>query len=86
MAWAQTRGIARVEVRVDEGEWLEARLSPEVDADVWRQWVLPYDFTPGSHQLTVRATAADGEVQTEERAAPFPNGASGLQSIRVTAM
>jgi DMSO/TMAO reductase YedYZ molybdopterin-dependent catalytic subunit len=86
VAWAQTRGIARVEVRVDEGEWLEARLSPEVDADVWRQWVLPYDFTPGSHQLTVRATAADGEVQTEERAAPFPNGASGLQSIRVTAM
>jgi hypothetical protein len=85
VAWAQTRGIARVEVRVDEGEWQEAQLSPQVDADLWRQWVLPFDFAPGSYQLTVRATAADGEVQTDRRAAPFPDGASGLQSIRVIA-
>ncbi|PRY37754.1 DMSO/TMAO reductase YedYZ molybdopterin-dependent catalytic subunit [Geodermatophilus tzadiensis] len=85
VAWAQTRGIARVEVRIDDGEWREAQLSPRVDADLWRQWVLPHDFAPGAYQLTVRATAADGEVQTEERAAPFPDGASGLQSIRVIA-
>ncbi|MGY1643993.1 molybdopterin-dependent oxidoreductase [Geodermatophilus sp. SYSU D00703] len=83
VAWAQTRGIAAVEVRVDDGEWLPARLSPQVDADVWRQWVLPYDFAPGSHQLTVRATTADGEVQTADRADPFPSGATGLHSIRV---
>ncbi|HEX2075939.1 MAG TPA: molybdopterin-dependent oxidoreductase [Geodermatophilus sp.] len=85
VAWAQTRGIARVEVRVDDGEWREADLSPEVDADVWRQWVLRHDFAPGSYQLTVRATTADGEVQTEERARPFPSGATGLHSIRVIA-
>ena len=85
VAWAQTRGIAAVEVRVDDGDWRPADLAPAVDADLWRQWVLPYDFAPGSYQLTVRATAADGEVQTEERAAPFPNGASGLQSTRVIA-
>jgi DMSO/TMAO reductase YedYZ molybdopterin-dependent catalytic subunit len=85
VAWAQTRGISAVEVRVDEGEWLPAQLSPQVDADLWRQWVLPHDFAPGSYQLTVRATSADGEVQTEERAAPFPNGSSGLHSIRVIA-
>ncbi|WP_204263975.1 molybdopterin-dependent oxidoreductase [Geodermatophilus normandii] len=85
VAWAQTRGISRVEVRVDDGEWQEARLAPAVDADLWRQWQLPFDFAPGSYQLTVRATAADGEVQTEERARPFPNGASGLHSIRVIA-
>ncbi|MGY1682730.1 molybdopterin-dependent oxidoreductase [Geodermatophilus sp. SYSU D01176] len=83
VAWAQTRGISAVEVRVDEGEWLSAQLSPQVDADLWRQWVLPHDFAPGSYQLTVRATSADGEVQTEQRAAPFPDGSSGLHSIRV---
>ena len=38
------RGIASIEVRVDEEDWVEAELSPEVDADLWRQWVLPYDF------------------------------------------
>ncbi len=83
VAWAQTRGIAAVEVRVDDGEWAEARLSPQVDADVWRQWVLPYDFAPGRHTVTVRATGADGEVQTHALARPFPDGASGWHSVEV---
>jgi DMSO/TMAO reductase YedYZ molybdopterin-dependent catalytic subunit len=85
VAWAQTRGIARVEVRIDDGGWQQAELAPQADADLWRQWVLPHDFAPGSYQLTVRATTADGEVQTGERARPFPDGASGLHSIRVIA-
>ncbi len=85
VAWAQTRGIARVEVRIDEGEWQEAELAPQAGTDLWRQWVLPHDFAPGSYQLTVRATTADGEVQTDQRARPFPDGASGLHSIRVIA-
>jgi DMSO/TMAO reductase YedYZ molybdopterin-dependent catalytic subunit len=85
VAWAQTRGIARVEVRVDEEDWADAELSPEVDADLWRQWVLPYDFAPGRHSVTVRATGADGEVQTDARAAPFPAGSSGWHSVQVVA-
>jgi DMSO/TMAO reductase YedYZ molybdopterin-dependent catalytic subunit len=85
VAWAQTRGIEKVEVRVDEEDWAEAELSPEVDADVWRQWVLPYDFPAGRHSITVRATSADGEVQPEARAAPFPSGSTGWHSIQVLA-
>jgi DMSO/TMAO reductase YedYZ molybdopterin-dependent catalytic subunit len=83
VAWSQTRGIARVEVRVDDGDWVEARLSPEVDADVWRQWVLPHDFTSGRHVITVRATGSDGEVQTDATARPFPAGSSGWHSVEV---
>jgi hypothetical protein len=60
-------------------------LSPAVDADVWRQWMLPHDFAPGRHRITVRATSADGEVQTEKRAEPFPAGATGWHSIQVVA-
>ena len=85
VAWAQTRGIEKVEVRVDEEDWAEAELSPEVDADVWRQWVLPYNFPAGRHSITVRATSADGEVQPEARAAPFPSGSTGWHSIQVLA-
>jgi DMSO/TMAO reductase YedYZ molybdopterin-dependent catalytic subunit len=85
VAWAQTRGIARVEVRVDEEDWVEAELSPEVDADVWRQWVLPYDFRPGRHSVRVRATGADGEVQTQERSSAAPDGATGWHTIQVVA-
>jgi DMSO/TMAO reductase YedYZ molybdopterin-dependent catalytic subunit len=85
VAWAQTRGISRVEVKVDDEDWVAAELSPEVDADLWRQWVLPHDFSAGTHTLTVRATGADGELQTDERATPFPAGSSGWHSIQVTA-
>ena len=85
VAWAQTRGIASVEVRVDEEDWVEAELSPEVDADLWRQWVLPYDFPAGRHSITVRATSADGEVQAEARTTPFPSGSTGWHSIQVVA-
>jgi DMSO/TMAO reductase YedYZ molybdopterin-dependent catalytic subunit len=85
VAWAQTRGIARVEVKVDDEDWVAAELAPDVDADVWRQWVLPYDFSVGTHTVTVRATSAEGERQTEERVSPFPNGSSGWHSIQVVA-
>jgi DMSO/TMAO reductase YedYZ molybdopterin-dependent catalytic subunit len=85
VAWAQTRGIRAVEVRVDDDDWTQAELSPEVDADLWRQWVLPYDFPAGRHTVTVRATGADGEVQTDQRAAPFPAGSSGWHTVEVIA-
>jgi DMSO/TMAO reductase YedYZ molybdopterin-dependent catalytic subunit len=83
VAWAQGRGIARVEVQVDDGEWQEAQLSPQADADIWRQWFLPYDFLSGTHRITARATDGWGRLQTGERADPFPDGASGWHSVQV---
>jgi len=84
VAWAQTRGIGQVEVQVDGGAWQEAELGPEVGVDYWRQWYLPWTAEPGDHDLSVRATDLDGEVQTDAKAAPFPNGSSGRQRIIVT--
>jgi len=84
VAWAQRRGVGKVEVRVDGGPWQEARLGPDVGVDYWQQWWFPWDATSGSHRLSVRATTADGEVQTPARAMPFPDGASGIQEIVVT--
>jgi DMSO/TMAO reductase YedYZ molybdopterin-dependent catalytic subunit len=84
VAWAQTRGIGKVEVQVDGGAWQEAELGPEVNVDYWRQWYFPWKAESGEHDLSVRATDLDGQVQTAARAAPFPNGSSGLQRIIVT--
>ncbi|ROP45984.1 molybdopterin-dependent oxidoreductase [Pseudokineococcus lusitanus] len=83
-AWAQGRGVAKVEVRVDDGDWAEAELGERYDDDTWVQWRFPYELTEGRHTLTVRATDGDGVVQTEERADPIPDGASGWHSITVT--
>ena len=85
VAWAQTRGIERVEVRIDQTPWVDADLGTTAGDDSWRQWHLRWDaLTPGPHRITVRATDGDGVVQAEERAAPFPNGASGWMTSLVT--
>jgi sulfite oxidase len=83
VAWAQHRGIAKVEVRVDEGRWHEATLAPAGDADTWRQWRWDWSATPGSHRLQVRATTADGERQTGTEHEPFPDGATGWHTVGV---
>lgn len=84
MAWAQTVGIERVEVRIDEGEWQSARLSVPVNEDTWVQWVLEWDAEPGTHYITVRAIDAEGNMQIEERAPIAPNGSSGWQRTLIT--
>jgi DMSO/TMAO reductase YedYZ molybdopterin-dependent catalytic subunit len=83
VAWAQTRGIEAVEVQIDGGEWTPARLADDTGPDTWRQWVLDWDATPGQHTLRVRATDGTGELQTEERAEPIPDGASGWHAVQV---
>jgi DMSO/TMAO reductase YedYZ molybdopterin-dependent catalytic subunit len=77
VAWAPTRDIARVEVRVDQGGWQEAELGPRWTDDVWRQWVWDWDAEPGRHVLEVRATDGAGDTQTGERRPPDPDGATG---------
>jgi len=83
VAWAQTRGIAKVEVQIDRGDWQEAELAPETNVQMWRQWRMPWQAEAGQHTLSVRATDQDGELQTEERVEPFPNGASGWHTLQV---
>jgi DMSO/TMAO reductase YedYZ molybdopterin-dependent catalytic subunit len=83
VAWAPHTGIAGVEVRVDDGPWQAARLGDVPSADTWRQWLLPWDATPGRHTLTVRAIDAAGTTQSDERAEPIPDGATGWHSIVV---
>ncbi|NHA69980.1 molybdopterin-dependent oxidoreductase [Phycicoccus flavus] len=84
VAWAQQRGIEKVEVRVDNGEWMTAQLGPDAGIDYWRQWFVRWDASAGRHTLVVRATDADGNTQTEQRQTPFPKGATGWHSVVVT--
>ncbi len=84
VAWAQTRGISGVEVKVDDGEWEPAELGEALNDDTWRQWA--YRWTPaaeGRASITTRAIDGNGEVQTDERVEPLPNGASGHHQIVV---
>ena len=83
VAWAQRKGIAKVEVGVD-GEWADATLATQDTVDTWRQWYFRWDATPGTHTLQVRATDKTGYTQTGTVHAPPPNGASGWHTVKVT--
>jgi sulfite oxidase len=83
IAWAQHRGVDRVEVRIDEGPWQTARVGADVSDDAWRQWVLDWDATPGTYVIQVRATDKNGDTQTADVAPPDPDGATGYHTRRV---
>ena len=84
VAWAQHHGIDGVEVRIDGGHWQAARMAAVDTIDTWRQWVLEWDAPAGNHTIEARATDATGGTQTEARAEPFPNGATGWHSVVMT--
>jgi DMSO/TMAO reductase YedYZ molybdopterin-dependent catalytic subunit len=82
VAWAQRKGIARVEVGVD-GVWHEATLATQDTIDTWRQWYYRWDATPGAHTIQVRATDQTGYTQTQVVQKAEPNGATGYHTIQV---
>ena len=84
VAWAQHKGIAAVEVRVNGGPWHETQLAAVPGIDTWRQWVWEWQATPGNYLIEARATDQTGYTQTATQAQPPPNGASGYPSAEVT--
>ncbi len=83
VAWAQHRGIGRVELRVNRGAWNQAELAPAISPDTWRQWKLALPLGPGRYEVQVRATDLDGVPQAEDRAPAAPSGATGYHTVTV---
>lgn len=86
VAWAQYVGVDGVEIRVDGGDWQKATLGAVPNVDTWVQWRVEWPATAGDHTIEARATNAEGEPQTGERAGVLPDGATGYPrvSIKVT--
>jgi hypothetical protein len=72
-----------VEVSVD-GTWQQATISSPISNATWVQWRLDWDAAAGQHTLAVRATDGSGDVQTDQRTPPAPDGARGYHTIRVS--
>jgi len=83
VAWAPDRGIAKVEVGIDDGDWVEAEISTPISDATWVQWVYRWNAGAGSHRIQVRATDGNGETQTSERTRPDPDGARGYHTVNV---
>ena len=83
LAWAVHRGIAGVEVSIDDGEWLACELAGAPSDDTWRQWRYRWaDFTPGEHTVRARAYDGEGVPQPEGPKPVAPDGAEGYHRVR----
>lgn len=90
IAWAGDRGIVRVEVRADGGEWVEAELRETLSDRTWAVWRYDWPFAEGSHTFEVRAYETPMDAQSEPILQPTntrgtrPDGATGIHSESAT--
>ncbi|MBI3608184.1 MAG: molybdopterin-dependent oxidoreductase [Nitrospirae bacterium] len=80
--------VGRVEVSSDGGRaWQVASLAPPLSPHAWTHWSYAWRIPrAGSYSLTARAIDDAGAVQSADAGDPFPGGASGLHTVRVTAV
>jgi DMSO/TMAO reductase YedYZ molybdopterin-dependent catalytic subunit len=86
--WAVTNeiGVAKVEISTDGGATWEACqiFSNPVPSQVWAFWrYLWANPRRGKHQIQVRATDANGKLQTASHSNEWPDGATGYHTITV---
>jgi DMSO/TMAO reductase YedYZ molybdopterin-dependent catalytic subunit len=86
IAFAGARGISKVELSTDGAKsWGLATLEDPMGPLTWRRW--SYQWTPndaGPAKLIVRATDGTGNTETPIGRPPYPDGATGYDSIDVT--
>ena len=80
VAYAGLKKVTKVEVSVDDGPWLEAKLTPPRAKFAWTIWSLPWNAIKGASSLKVRCVA-DGVVQSAEDRDSLPEAASGLHRV-----
>ena len=83
IAHAGVRGISKVELRVDNGEWMPAELRTPLSGQTWVVWRYDWPLQRGKHTFTVRCFEGDGTPQIAREAPPDPSGASGLNTRSV---
>lgn len=85
VAYAGTREITNVEVKIDDGDWQPAQLVRGDSPKVWTQWAFDWTADAGNHTLLVRATDADGFTQSVEASSifsgAFPDGTDNIHKI-----
>jgi DMSO/TMAO reductase YedYZ molybdopterin-dependent catalytic subunit len=84
VAWAPDRGISKVEISVDGGDWQTTTMSTPISDATWVQWKLAWNAPSGDHRIEVRATDGTGVVQTADQTPPAPDGARGHHTIGVS--
>lgn len=83
-AMSATRGISKVEVSINNGEWIEADLRDPISDRTWVFWRIDWAFEPGTHEFAVRAYEGDSTPQRELTQGVRPDGATGIHTAQAT--
>jgi DMSO/TMAO reductase YedYZ molybdopterin-dependent catalytic subunit len=92
MAWAGDRGVVKVEVQVDGGEWQEAQIREALSGRAWVLWRYEWPFVEGMHTFSVRSYETTPEGQSDPVLQPTntqgvrPDGATGIHEVSVTVL
>jgi DMSO/TMAO reductase YedYZ molybdopterin-dependent catalytic subunit len=78
IAFSGDRGISKVEVRVDGGQWTEAQLRSPLSETTWVVWRYDWLFEAGHHLFEVRCVDGNGLPQIERASEAHPSGATGI--------
>jgi hypothetical protein len=84
IAYSGDRGISRVEVRVDGGEWVVTALRAPISDRTWQIWRYDWPFQQGEHTFEVRCYESDGTPQLDGSRDEYPSGATGIDMARAT--
>ena len=85
VAFAGTRGIAKVEYSSDAGRtWTEAPFKPPLSPLTWVLWQTTWTPTAeGAYELRIRATDQNGGLQSPSIASSYPTGSSGYHTVHI---
>ena len=64
VAFAGSRGVSKVEVRIDGGDWHDAQLRRPLSGLSWVVWRATLPAAAGEHLITVRAVDGRGDAQS----------------------
>jgi DMSO/TMAO reductase YedYZ molybdopterin-dependent catalytic subunit len=84
IAHAGARGVSKVEVRVDEGEWTQAQIRAPLSDTTWVIWRYDWAYEQGPHTFYVRCYEGDGTIQTDRVSDTRPSGATGIHHLEKT--
>lgn len=83
VAWSGAAGVAKVDVRLNDGPWQEARLIGERRCGAWQWWELLSSLEAGP--LVVRARATDMSGRTQPDRAEWNRLGYGNNSVHTVA-
>ena len=81
IAHAGDRGISRVEVKVDNGDWTPAELRTPLSQTTWVIWRYDWPFQSGDHTFAVRCYDGNNQMQITTVEGTRPSGATGIDTV-----